>query len=120
MIQFLDVDEKNTVATRMVGEISRKDVDQAAREIDRLRAEEGKVNMYIELDNFQGYDSMEAFFEDFKESLKHFDDFNKIALISQDEWLKGVASITKNLLPQTDARYYRFEERPQALRWLKH
>lgn len=116
MIQFLDVSERDTIAARVVGKISEKDVESAAEEIDR-RLEEGKVNMYLELDHFEGYEP-KAFFKDLQLTLKHFNDFEKVALVSQEEWLDTMAEITDDFVPGIEARYYRLEERPQALRWL--
>ena len=118
MIQFLDVSEQDTVAARVVGQIDEKDVEKAAKEIDRRLEEEGLINMYLELDHFEGYEP-KALFKDLRLMLRHFDNFKKVALVSQEEWLDAVSEITENLDPGVKARYYRIEERPQALRWLE-
>jgi|GEM_PF-1842596 len=118
MIQFLDVSEENTIAARVVGKIETEDVEKAAKEIDRRLEEDGKVNMYIELDHFEGYEP-KAFLEELKLTTEHFGDFRKMAIVSQEEWLNTLAEITDKISPQLEARYYRLEERPQALRWLE-
>ena len=118
MIQFLDINEENTVAARVVGKIETEDVEKAAKEIDQQLEEDGKVKMYIELDHFEGYE-LEAFLKDLKFTVRHFDDFERVALVGQEEWLDALGEITDEIFSGVEVRYYPLGERPQALRWLE-
>lgn len=118
MIQFLDISEENTVAARVVGKIKTEDVEKAAKEIDQQLEEDGKVRMYVELDHFEGYE-LPAFLKDLKFAIQHFDDFEKVALVGQEEWLDALGKVTDEIFPGLEIRFYPLVERPQALRWLE-
>ena len=67
--------------------------------------------------DFHGW-SASAAWEDTKFGVKHFNDIERLAIVGENQWEKGMAFITK---PFTMAKVHYFDitEREAAERWLK-
>src|SRR5579872_5530093 len=72
----------------------------------------GKVRMLVEMKDFHGW-SVSALWEDIKFDVKHFLHFQRLAMVGDKAWEKGMAVFCK---PFTSAeiRYFPFEREVEA------
>lgn len=76
----------------------------------------GKVNVYLQIDNLDLV-TLPALWEEFKQDVKHFNDFNRAAVVSDNSLLlKAAAAVTTTITP-AEVKHFPLEEKPDALRW---
>ena len=99
------------------GKLSHSDYDQFVTEFEnRLRAG-GKLRVLFEMIDFHGWEAR-AVWDDIKFDAKHFSDIERIALVGEKKWEKGMSVFCK---PFTTAkvRYFDRSERAEARKWLE-
>jgi len=99
------------------GKIHREDYEKYAPQIERIIEEHGKVRVLVLMEDFHGWDAA-GLWRDIKFDAKHFRDFDRIALVGERTWEKGMAKFCK---PFTTAkiRYFAPDEIEQAREWIK-
>ena len=99
------------------GKLEKKDYEIFVPEVERAIEQHGKIRLLFELLDFQGW-SASAAWEDTKFGVKHFKDIERLAIVGENKWEKGMALIAK---PFTMAKvhYFYIAERDEAERWLK-
>jgi len=77
----------------------------------------GRIRILLEMENFHGWE-MSALWEDIKFDIKHFKDIDRLAMVGDSKWEKGMAVFCK---PFTTAsiRYFDATELDAARAWLE-
>jgi hypothetical protein len=100
----------------LTGRLQKEDCGHFLTTVDRLVKEHGKIRMLVEMHDFHGW-SAGALWEDIKFDLKHFRDIDRLAIVGEKAWERGMAAFCK---PFTTAKV-RYFERPaieEARSWL--
>ena len=100
------------------GEVKQSDIDQAAKTMEDSLKEEDKLRLLMEVKNLEGYDSVAAFVKDTQKTFQHYTDFEKIAVVTEEEWLKGVASLG-DLINPANIKQFSLSERELAEEWVE-
>jgi hypothetical protein len=110
-------DRKTHLTVRLSGKLTRADYAHFVPEIERVIREQGKVRMLVEMHDFHGWD-MGALWEDTKFDLKHFRDIERLAMVGEKLWQKGMSEFCR---PFTTARirYFERDQLDQARAWLE-
>lgn len=99
------------------GEITDSDLNVMNKDIEeKLKAYE-KVRLYLELTDFEGYESLKTFWHDLKKTLGHFNDFERIAIVTDKDWLEWAVKLT-DMVNKADIRAFEFEDRAYAQQWI--
>jgi len=79
--------------------------------------EHGKIRIVFIMHDFHGW-SAGAAWEDFKFDLKHFNDIERLAIVGETKWEKGMSIICR---PFTTAKikYFDQTEIEQAREWIQ-
>ena len=87
-----------------------------ARPVDKAVAEQGKVRMLAVFHDFHGWDA-QALWDDIKFSTTHCTKIERIALVGETAWEKGMAAVCK---PFTMAKiqYFDAADLAKAKAWL--
>ena len=101
-------------AISISGKLCSDDYAILVPELERLIKEHGKLRLLVELIDFEGW-SAGAFWEDAKFDVKHFRDFERIAIVGENTWQRGMAMFCK---PFTTATVHYFEQRSEAQDWI--
>ena len=118
MLQFLPVFEGNTIAVRATGQLSHEDYQSFLPKLEEQINQLGKVSVLIELNDFSGWD-LDAAKDDFKFSLEHGEDFERIAIVGDKEWEHWMVAMAKPFLPFQEVRYFNRENLQDAWDWLR-
>ena len=116
MVKLLTNDGSKVLAAEISGTLAKEDYVSFVPRVEELIEKHGKLRMLIQLKDFDGWDAG-ALWEDIKFDFKHFSDFEKLAIVGDKMWEKGMAIFCK---PFTTAkvRYFDQEDLEEAKDWI--
>ena len=117
MIPTIERASPNVVSFELTGKLHDRDYKQFVPTMEAILTAMGKVRLFILLRDFHGWD-LHAAWDDFKFSLKHYSDFERIAMVGDRDWEKWLASFYKPFTKAT-VRYFDKSEVDAAWMWLK-
>ena len=106
----------NVLRLLVDGEITQEGVQQAASLLDEM-TERSKVRMLIEVKQLEGYDSVSAFLQDSQETLGHYRDFERVAVVADESGLVGLTKLA-DLINPADIKQFSPEEISVAEEWI--
>lgn len=116
MFKYLKEHSGDLVAVMLTGKLEKADYDSLIPEIEEKMNRFGKLNMFWEMVEFEGWD-VSGFWQDIKFDIKHVNDFNRVALVGGKKWEAWISNLIK---PFTTAeiRYFDLSEREEAMAWV--
>ncbi|MFO6423562.1 STAS/SEC14 domain-containing protein [Motilimonas sp. KMU-193] len=110
------VGEQVFIAIRAVGKLTHHDYEVMTPMFEAALQEVpyAKVDVLADLSQFQGWE-LRAAWDDFKLGLKHGAQFNKIAMVGNQQWQSIAANVGSWFV---DGEIKAFNDRQQALAWL--
>jgi len=90
---------------RVSGKLTHADYQRFVPEFERLVTEHGKIRVLFELADFRGWQTG-ALWDDIKFDLKHFADIERLAIVGDKKWQRGMATFCR---PFTTARIRFFD-----------
>ena len=117
MIATIETGSPKVVGVKLSGKLHDEDYRRFVPMIESILTAEGKVRLFVQFEEFQGWD-MHAAWDDFKFALQHYSDFERIAMVGDRRWEKWMSSVCK---PFTKAKvkYFDRSEVDAAWKWLK-
>ena len=117
MIQQSPVHEDNIFAFRLSGKLSHSDYQTFLPRLEELLEAHDRISVLLELVDFHGWD-LAAAWDDFRFSLEHPDDFERIAIVGHGTKQRWMTLLAK---PFTDAgvRFFEQEQLGDAWDWLR-
>ena len=118
-MEFLNTDDApNLIAVRLDGTIERADMDEIARRVETIAGRGQKVRLYVEMESFPRM-TWEALKEDLGLGLRHFNQFEAKAVVTDIAWTEAVAKVADSLFPAFHIRQFGSDRRDEALAWAK-
>lgn len=118
MITEIPFDDKTTAAVRFSGKIEKKDYEFLIPMLEDKIQRYGKISLYCEFDHLEGMD-VRTMVEDTKFSLRHKNDFKKIAVVGPGKWMDWMMKLGQWFY-NADLEYFDKGEGEKALAWLKN
>lgn len=118
MIERLEGFPDNVVALAAKGQVTKKDYEQVlAPEVARAFQKHRKVKFYYELGpQFTGLEPSAAW-EDLKEGIRHFGGWEKMAVVTDSEWVKRLVNGFGSIMPG-EVRVFPNAEQTVARAWI--
>ena len=115
-IQLHDESGNNIVLIQVRGKVAKADYEQFVPAFKQLVQQHGKLRVLFEMEQFHGWE-VGALWEDIKFDLRHFSDIERLAMVGEKKWQKGLAAFCK---PFTKAkiRYFDHTDAAAARTWL--
>ena len=113
MIATFETGSPKVVGVKLSGKLHDEDYRHFVPMIESILTAEGKVRLFVQFEEFQGWD-MHAAWDDFKFALKHYSDFERIAMVGDRRWEKWMASVCK---PFTKAKVKYFDRSEVDAAW---
>ena len=107
-----------TIVTLKIKEkLDKYDYEQFVPLIEGQIKDDSKIRLMVELHDFKGW-TAGALWEDTKFAAKHFNDIDRMAIVGDSRWQKGVTIFIK---PFTAAkvRYFSIHKREEAQNWIR-
>jgi hypothetical protein len=117
MIETIESGSPRVVAFKLSGKLHDEDYKHFVPAVDAAVAHEGKVRLLAQFADFHGWD-LRAAWDDFKFGLRHYSDFERIAMIGDQKWEAWMATFCK---PFTKAkvRYFDSSDAGTAWKWVQ-
>ena len=117
MIETIETGSPKVVGLKLCGKLHDGDYRQFVPAMETILTAAGKVRLFIQFDDFHGWD-LHAAWDDLKFGLKHYSDFERIAMVGDRKWEKWMASFCK---PFTTAKvkYFDRSDVDAAWKWLQ-
>ena len=115
-VTLKETSEGKVLEVALTGRLTREDYAHFLPTVERLVKAHGKLRLLVEMHDFHGW-SAGALWEDIKFDLKHFRDIERLAIVGDKAWERGMAAFCK---PFTAAkvRYFERSTIDQARSWL--
>ncbi|MEJ8801985.1 SpoIIAA family protein [Pontibacter sp. H249] len=121
MIQRIDIGHMHVLAFRVEGEVDVEDMKASQEVIKSELASDGPFNLYVEMAATADVEPA-AIQERLRFILSNFGEVlqkvNKMALVTDKNWLQHLATGVFTLIPAIDQRSFAFEELEEARTWV--
>ena len=114
MIETIETGSPKMVGLKLSGKLCDEDYRQFVPAMETILTAEGKVRLLLQFDDFHGWD-LHAAWDDLKFGLKHYSDFERIAMVGdrkREEWMAIVCK------PFTDAKVKYFDKSEVDAAWM--
>lgn len=116
MFNAIDYPDQNLLSFTIAGTLTEADYAAVVPKLEEKVKRWGKVNVYLEVGEMDAM-TLPALWEELKQDVKHFNDFNRAAIVSDDSaLLKATALVTTTLTP-AEVRHFPTAQKTEALRW---
>jgi hypothetical protein len=105
------------VILTFTGKVDKADYELFVPQLEGLLEEEKPVRILVELREFQGW-TVGALWEDTKFGAKHFNDIDRLAVVGDRRWERGLAAFIKPFTT-AEVRYFDRTEVETAKAWLR-
>ena len=115
----IQVEETSTgkiVTLRFKEKLSKKDYDEFVPRIEGLMENDSKIRLLVELIEFEGW-TAGALWEDTKFAARHFNDIDRLAVVGDSRWEKGITVFVKPFTT-ADVKYFDTKDLDKARRWV--
>lgn len=116
-IKLEDEAQRKVAIITVTGKLEKQDYEVFVPEVDRLIQKYGKIRMMVKLLDFHGW-TAGALWEDTKFGAKHFNDIERLAIVGDSRWEKGMAVFCK-VFTTAAVRYFDVKETDKARQWLE-
>lgn len=113
----IDPSGSTYMTVRLSGKLTAEDYEQLVPAVEKVIKERGTLRMLIEMRDFHGWD-LAATWEDTKFGLRHYHDIDRLAMVGEKVWQRGMAVFCK---PFTRAaiKYFDVSEIDEARSWVE-
>jgi hypothetical protein len=110
-------DGSKVLKVEISGKLTKEDYLTFVPELEKAIEEHGKISLLFQMSDFHGWSSG-ALWEDLKFDFRHFNDIERLAMVGEKEWQKGMSLFCK---PFTTARirYFDCHQLDQAWEWVR-
>jgi hypothetical protein len=105
------------VVVPVSGKLERADYDRLVPEFERLVQQHGKIRVLLETHDFHGW-TAGALWEDIKVNVKHFKDIERLAVVGEKKWEKGMTTFCKPFTTAT-IRFFEHDHAEEAYAWVE-
>lgn len=117
MFEIIPVNEENILAFKASGKLTDEDYKTFLPKLESLIREYGVISLYVELEDFQGWEPGAAW-DDLRFGLQHDKDFKRIAVVG-DNALEHLGTGMANFFTHTEMRFFNKSEADKAWDWLR-
>jgi hypothetical protein len=115
-IQLNEEDGGKILVVQVSGKLTAADYAHFAPEFERLVRQHGKLRVLFDMTGFHGWEAS-ALWEDIKFDAKHFADIERLAMVGEAKWQKGMAAFCKPFTKAT-IQYFDHANAGEARKWL--
>lgn len=119
MIDALQLKD-SLVTVNVSGKVDRDDWQQVTDIVNEALEQHDRVSVLADLTHLDSF-TTGAIYEDTKLGIKNLgslNHFDKIAVLTEQQWLERGAQVTEKLLPNVDVRVFDTADTQQAHRWV--
>lgn len=104
------------VTLRIKEKLSKEDYNEFVPMIEGMMQNNSKIRLLVELHDFDGW-TAGALWEDSKFATRHFNDIERLAVVGDKRWEKGVTVFIKPFT-SAEVRYFDMKTIDKARQWI--
>jgi hypothetical protein len=111
----------DVIALKMDGRLTREELQRVADLVEASLEKNAKTHVYAEVENFAGFDisALGDYLPRAFRMLKKLDRFGRVAIVSDQRWLRWAARVESALLPHISYETFESADRARALAWVE-
>jgi hypothetical protein len=115
-VTLTELEGGRVLQAQVSGKLAHADYEHLAPAFERLIGQHGKIRVLLDMVDFHGWEAA-ALWDDLKLDFKHFAHIERLAMVGDKAWEKGMSVFCK---PFTTATVRSFDraERDQAVAWI--
>ena len=118
MLQFMNEMPSHVIGIHAVGDVSKNDYEKVLiPRIEELAARQHEINYLLVLDTDVGNFSAAAWWEDFQLALKHFSQWNRVAIVTGQKGVEWFADVSRFFIPGK-VKGFELSELEEAKKWV--
>lgn len=112
----VEIANGKVIQIALQGKLTKEAYEEFVPLTEQRIQEFGKIRMLVVLNDFEGWD-MGALWEDIKFSAKHFRDIERLAIVGESKWEKGMANFCRPFT-KAEIKYFEHAELEAAQAWI--
>lgn len=116
-VELNEWNDGRIVHAQVTDRLTKEDYKRFTPEVERLIQKHGKIRVLVEMRDFRGWNAG-ALWKDIKFDAKHFSDIDRLALVGEKKWQKGMSVFCKPFTTAT-IRYFDLTQVEEAHEWIK-
>ncbi|WP_186725681.1 STAS/SEC14 domain-containing protein [Planomicrobium sp. CPCC 101110] len=117
MLTLVPSKDFHTIAVEVNGKVKKEDLEKLDKVIQEKFEEDGKFNVYAVVYDFDGA-AFKAVAEEVKIDVKRWSQYGKMAVVSDNKWLKGLTEAS-GYLPGVKTEHFTLTEMEKAWEWIQ-
>src|SRR5680860_907978 len=117
MLRIIELTNELLIAAKSEGKVSKEDIEKIHPLIHKILKTHNKVDFYIEMHDFHGYD-LQGLLGDLKVDAPHLSDYGKMAFVGEKKWQEWAAKAT-DFFTGTEVRYFTLDDKETAKKWIE-
>lgn len=114
--ELKELDNGRLLEVHLTGKLLKKYYETFLPAVERLVKQHGKIRMLVEMHDFHGW-TAGALWEDISFHATHFNNIERLAIIGETNWEKGMAAFCKPFTA-AEVRYFDHTKAAEARDWL--
>jgi hypothetical protein len=116
-LELHETTDGKSVEVRASGRLEKADYERFTPEVEQMIEQRGKLRILFVMHDFHGWNAG-ALWEDVKFDIKHFSDIERLAMVGEKKWQKGMSIFCKPFTTAT-IRYFERDQLAEAAAWLE-
>lgn len=118
MLKLLEGLPPDVLGIEALGNVTDEDYRNVLIPVAEAKMARGPIKMlYVAGPEFKGYE-LEALWDDAVFGFKHWDQFIRVAIVTESAWLRAAATMFSPFFP-SEVRLFKMPELPAAKEWLQ-
>lgn len=119
MIQFIDALPENVIGIRLVGEITKEQYDTVYAKVEGQATKNDEINYLVVVDTTVGNIKAGVWWDDFKLAIKHFGQWHKLAIVSDDSTISKITETWGGIYPG-ESKAFSTVNIDEAVHWVSN
>lgn len=119
MFEILPESSDACIGFKISGKVSADDYRQLMPRLDEAIAARGKINLLVLVEDFDGYDGLDAAKADFHFGANEYRQVEKAAFVGDGKWMARLVKVMDPFTRHTDERSFTPDQIDEAWAWIK-
>lgn len=118
MIDIMERSHDRILGLEVIGKVKTEEMKQLSQRFEQIIDRFGNANLLVKLEKLPGMEPG-VIFENLKQTFKHWNKLERVALVGDAGWLETYAKTVGKLMPRVELRYFERNDLDSAWRWLE-
>lgn len=118
MMKIVPSNDEQTIAVEFDGKATKEDAEKLDSYAEQRFDSNEKFNLFAVMHDVDG-SSLKGMIEGMKVDAKHWNQYRKIAVVSDKSWIEKAGNLG-NLLPGIESKHFEKNQTEEAWEWIRH